>query len=411
MMDITISISSQKWIKKYLLASGVRRNESLPSTSIQFKTLIAWLSTDPIRSFGKSKNRQKIEIILVSLQTALLRDLSLSMQGEYEKVERKGNNDSSRMSKIKFFFLTSAGILVTACQGFDGVVTMLSVFAMSPSILLGIGFAFILLSVIVFFGVDLVKVSNALGVKLSEYKLLDAYLLQLQRIKAIRKKINDYTLVAMSQEDLQQLELVLSMLHKRLKFLAVASKQFEEALNNKNVQMIKTVISGVSALFFFGGGFFAGQSVALFISSLVLDSALPTFWPVIVFSALVGLAALSIYWYVERPELEKLVTNWFGLNEEKVQQLCDKSSVDKEANKLTSVKEKVISTARLIKRLAQLEHGNSRDEQTLASNTTQNKAVADLRVSSNFYSFLKLSVSAIPRENQDLHEIMFCGVK
>ncbi|ARB92501.1 hypothetical protein [Legionella longbeachae] len=410
-MDITISISSQKWIKKYLLASGVRRNESLPSTSIQFKTLIAWLSTDPIRSFGKSKNRQKIEIILVSLQTALLRDLSLSMQGEYEKVERKGNNDSSRMSKIKFFFLTSAGILVTACQGFDGVVTMLSVFAMSPSILLGIGFAFILLSVIVFFGVDLVKVSNALGVKLSEYKLLDAYLLQLQRIKAIRKKINDYTLVAMSQEDLQQLELVLSMLHKRLKFLAVASKQFEEALNNKNVQMIKTVISGVSALFFFGGGFFAGQSVALFISSLVLDSALPTFWPVIVFSALVGLAALSIYWYVERPELEKLVTNWFGLNEEKVQQLCDKSSVDKEANKLTSVKEKVISTARLIKRLAQLEHGNSRDEQTLASNTTQNKAVADLRVSSNFYSFLKLSVSAIPRENQDLHEIMFCGVK
>ncbi|WP_225316889.1 hypothetical protein [Legionella longbeachae] len=410
-MDITISISSQKWIKKYLLASGVRRNESLPSTSIQFKTLIAWLSTDPIRSFGKSKNSQKIEIILVSLQTALLRDLSLSMQGEYEKVERKGNNDSSRMSKIKFLFLTSAGILVTACQGFDGVVTMLSVFAMSPSILLGIGFAFILLSVIVFFGVDLVKVSNALGVKLSEYKLLDAYLLQLQRIKVIRKKINDYTLVAMSQEDLQQLELVLSMLHKRLKFLAVASKQFEEALNNKNVQMIKTVISGVSALFFFGGGFFAGQSVALFISSLVLDSALPTFWPVIVFSALVGLAALSIYWYVERPELEKLVTNWFGLNEEKVQQLCDKSSVDKEANKLTSLKEKVISTARLIKRLAQLEHGNSRDEQTLASNTTQNKAVADLRVSSNFYSFLKLSVSAIPRENQDLHEIMFCGVK
>lgn len=255
-MDITISISSQKWIKKYLLASGVRRNESLPSTSIQFKTLIAWLSTDPIRSFGKSKNSQKIEIILVSLQTALLRDLSLSMQGEYEKVERKGNNDSSRMSKIKFLFLTSAGILVTACQGFDGVVTMLSVFAMSPSILLGIGFAFILLSVIVFFGVDLVKVSNALGVKLSEYKLLDAYLLQLQRIKVIRKKINDYTLVAMSQEDLQQLELVLSMLHKRLKFLAVASKQFEEALNNKNVQMIKTVISGVSALFFFWRWFF-----------------------------------------------------------------------------------------------------------------------------------------------------------
>ncbi|AUH73924.1 hypothetical protein CAB17_05400 [Legionella sainthelensi] len=306
------------------------------------------------------------------------------------------------MSKTKFLFLTSAGILVTACQGFDGVVTMLSVFAMSPSIVLGIGFAFILLSIIVFFGVDLVKVSNALGVTLSEYKLLDAYLSQLQKIKAIRKKINSYTLVAMSQEDLQQLELILSMLQKRLMFLVGASKQFDEALNSKNVQMIKTALSGVSALFFFGGGFFAGQSVALFISSLVLDSVLPTFWPIIVFSVLVGLAALSIYWYVERPGLEKLVTNWFGLNEEKVQRLCDKSALEIEAKRLASLKEKVIGTARVTERLAQLEQRINRDEQPLTSNTTQNKAGGDLRVSTNFYSFLKSSVSPVVRENQEI---------
>ncbi|KTC92009.1 hypothetical protein [Legionella cincinnatiensis] len=408
-MDIAISLRSQKWIKKYLLASGVRRNEILPPTSIKFKTLISWLSTDPIKSFEKSKKSQKMEFILVSLQTAFLRDLGLSMKGEYEKTEKKNNNNSSEMSKIKFLFLTSAGILITACQGFDGVVTMLSVFALSPSIMLGIGFAFILLSVIVFFGVDLVKVSNALGVKLSEYKLLDAYLIQLQKIKVIRKKINDYTLVAMSQEDLQQLELILSMLQKRFMFLAVASKQFDEALNSKNVQMIKTAISGVSALFFFGSGFFAGQSVALFIASLILDSVLPTFWPIIVFSALVGLAALSIYWYVERPGLEKLVTNWFGLNEENVQQLCDKNSLNKEIKKLASLKEKVISTARITKKLAQLEQEINSNE-PLALETTPNKAVAELRVSTNFYSFLKSPVSATAHEKQDFNEAMSCGV-
>ncbi|WP_258957657.1 hypothetical protein [Legionella sainthelensi] len=406
-MDITISLSSQKWIKKYLLASGVRRNKILPSTSIKFKALIAWLSINSIQSFETSKKSQKIEFILVSLQTEFLCDLAQSMKGECERIEKRYNNDSSAMSKTKFLFLTSAGILVTACQGFDGVVTMLSVFAMSPSIVLGIGFAFILLSIIVFFGVDLVKVSNALGVTLSEYKLLDAYLSQLQKIKAIRKKINSYTLVAMSQEDLQQLELILSMLQKRLMFLVGASKQFDEALNSKNVQMIKTALSGVSALFFFGGGFFAGQSVALFISSLVLDSVLPTFWPIIVFSVLVGLAALSIYWYVERPGLEKLVTNWFGLNEEKVQRLCDKSALEIEAKKLASLKEKVIGTARVTERLAQLEQRINRDEQPLTSNTTQNKAGGDLRVSTNFYSFLKSSVSPVVRENQ---EIMSLGV-
>ncbi|KTD65388.1 coiled-coil protein [Legionella santicrucis] len=408
-MDITISLRSQKWIKKYLLASGVRRNEILPPTAIKFKTLISWLSTDPSKFFEKSKKSQKIKFILVSLQTALLRDLGLSMKGEYEKIEKKNNSDSSGMSKIKFLFLTSAGILVTACQGFDGVVTMLSVFALSPSIMLGVGFAFILLSVIVFFGVDLVKVSNALGVKLSEYKLLDAYLLQLQNIKTIRKKINDYTLVTMSKEDLQRLELILSMLQKRFMFLAVASKQFDEALNSKNMQMIKTAISGVSALFFFGGGFFAGQSVALFISSLVLDSVLPTFWPIIVFSALVGLSALSIYWYVERPGLEKLVANWFGLNEENVQQLCDKNSLDKETKKLASLKEKVISTTRLTKKLVQLEYEINGNEQSLTSETIRN-VMADLRVSTNFYSFLKSPVSAIARENQELNKAMTCGV-
>lgn len=114
-----------------------------------------------------------------------------------------------------------------------------------------------------------------------------------------------------------------------------------------------------------------------------------------------GLAALSIYWYVERPGLEKLVTNWFGLNEEKVQRLCDKSALEIEAKRLASLKEKVIGTARVTERLAQLEQRINRDEQPLTSNTTQNKA-GDLRVSTNFYSFLKSSVSPVVRENQEI---------
>ncbi|WP_058498188.1 hypothetical protein [Legionella gratiana] len=406
-MNLTISLHSQKWIKKYLLASGIRRHKIQSFASIEINNLISWLSTDPIKLFEKSKKSEKLEFILVSLQAALLQDFGVSMKGDNDKIDKK-DNDSAERSKIKFLLLTTSGILVTACQGFDGIVTVLSLFASSSSIMLGVGFAFILLSVIAFFGIDLVKVSNALGVKLSEYKLLDAYLLQLQKIKMIRKKINNYTLVDMSQEDLHQLEQILSMLQKRFMFLAVASKQFDEALNSKNMQMVKTMISGVSALFFLGGGFFAGQSVALFVSSLVLDSVLPTFWPVILFSTIVGLAALSIYWYVERPGLEKIVTNWFGLNEENVQKLCDKDLLIKEAMKLAHLKEKVINTARFTKRLAQLEHELNVNEQPMPPELTWSRNASDLRASTNFYSFLKSPVLlTTDREYQDLNEKAF----
>lgn len=113
------------------------------------------------------------------------------MQGDDVNLPKEVENNTK--GKMKFVLLTMAGILVAACQGFDGIVTMLSVVSLPSSIILGIGFAFSFLSVIVFCGFDLVKVSNALGIKLSDaYKLLDAYLLQLQMIKSIRKKIDDY---------------------------------------------------------------------------------------------------------------------------------------------------------------------------------------------------------------------------
>lgn len=331
-MNIEISLRSQKLIKNYLLASGVHPRE-LPSLSLptDFVTLMSWLDEEQIKNSEESskEKKQKIEFILVSLRTELLHDLFLSMQGDDTNLPKEVERNTK--DKTKFVLLTMAGILVAACQGFDGIVTMLSIFSLPSSIILGIGFAFSFLSVIVFCGFDLVRVSDALGIKLSDaYKLLDAYLLQLKMIKSIRKKIDDYYLSDLSSSDLKQLELIISMLQKHFALLTKASKQFEKALNSESIQTVKTLISGVSALLFFGGGFFTGQSVALFMSGLIINAAIPAFWPVIIFSVIVALAALSLYWYVERPVLDKLVSSWFGLNEERVQKLCDEHLIIKE---------------------------------------------------------------------------------
>ncbi|KTD04573.1 hypothetical protein [Fluoribacter gormanii] len=395
-MNIQISLRSQKLIKKYLLESHVHSHElSSITTSADLAALISWLNKEQKYPKKSKKKQQKIEFILVSLRTALLHDLFLSMKGDEIKLPKEEEHNTP-IDKIKFTVLTMAGILVAACQGFDGIVTMLSIFNLSSSMILVAGFAFSFLSVIVFCGFDLVKVSKALGVKLSDaYKLLDAYLLQLQMIKSIRKKINEYYLSDLSQDNLKQLECIISMLQKRFTLLTKASNQFGMALESENMKMAKTLISGVSGILFFGGGFFAGQSVALFVSGLLVNSLTPAFWPVILFSVIVGLAAFSIYWYVERPALDKLVSSWFGLNEENIQKLCDKILINKEIHKLESLKRKIISAARLAKRVTQAEQYVDAHE-LLIDGSVHERTVIDIRTSSSYYSFLK------PQEPSDL---------
>ena len=192
----------------------------------------------------------------------------------------------------------------------------------------------------------------------------------------------------LSQDNLKQLQCIISMLEKRFTMLTEASKQFELALASENMSIAKTLISGVSGILFFGGGFFAGQSVALFMSGLLINSLTPAFWPVIFFSALVGLAAFSIYWYVERPGLDKLVSSWFGLNEENIQKLCDKSFINREIHKLERLKTKVIGAARLAKRLTQAGEHMDVDEELVIDSVHERIAI-DIRTSGNYYSFLK----------------------
>ncbi|WP_392538687.1 hypothetical protein [Legionella sp. 227] len=410
-MNILISLRSQKLIRKYWVASGAQRDE-LPSitSSVDLTTLMSWLKKEQPSHSNKSKaEQQKIEFIMVSLRKELLHDLFAAMKGDDIKLPKE-DKDESVTDKIKFALLTAAGILVAACQGFDGIVTMLSIFELSSSVILAAGFVFSFLSVIVFCGFDLVKVSNALGVKLSEaYKLLDAYLSQLQLIKSIRKKIEryDFSDSELSPSDLQQLKKIISMLQTRFKSLTEASKQFDQALHSDDMQMAKTLISGASAVLFFGGGFFAGQSVALFISSLFVTSIIPTFWPVIIFSTLVGIAALSLYWYVERPGLNKLMSSWFGLNEENVQKLCDQDLIIKETKKLANLEKKIINASRLANRLAQLGDrvGVNEDEPTVE------RAAIKIKASTNYYSFLKSPdlLPPISSEQENLDKTLcFC---
>lgn len=353
---IELSPRSIELLNEYLNLSGSKsasfQNISSP---IDFSVLIQLL-TDSESSKVSKRIQKKREFILAAIHAELLRDLNISLNRTKQEI-KPAEKKPSAFTRMKFFLLAIAGTLLAACEGFDSITTMMAVLPFPSWVVLGAGILFSALSVVVFYGFDLVQVSQNLGIKLSDApKLLDIYLLQMAEIKAIRKKINGYCLASMSIDELGELHDAINMLQMRVKSLDKIGQQFDSAVNNKKVKVAKTVVSGISGILFFGGGFFAGQSVATFLLALVMTSVTPTFWPVILFSTVIGLAAFSLYWYVQRVGVTKLVSGWFGLDEDKMEKLCGKSNMDKELKELESLKEKVMTTSNLISKVTRLEN-------------------------------------------------------
>lgn len=312
-------------------------NELCPSISLEIsgndthvadqKAIIDWLNKKKDHTGLDDKRRRKIEFVLASLHASLLHDLLNPSSKEAQPV--------SHWAKIKFFLLAAAGTLFAVCEGFDSITTMLGIFSLPAFATLLSGLVFSVFSVMVFYGFNLVQISKNLGVTLTDTpKLLDIYHTELHEIKALRMKISKMQYAQLSLEELDTLKDQVLMLGNRVKALSQSSNKFNLALNSKKMKAAKTAFVGLAGILFFGGGFFAGQSVAVFLLGLVLAGASATFWPVTLFSIVVGLAAFSLYWYVERIGLEQLISGWFGLDEEKIQDLCATENVNNEYKEL-----------------------------------------------------------------------------
>ncbi|HHL3492370.1 TPA: hypothetical protein ACQ53F_001193 [Legionella pneumophila] len=392
---IRLSQRSLELLDDYLNLGGAESsNLANGNSSIDFSYLIHLLTNDLSSSSKTSKAiKKKREFIAAALYAELLRDLNTSLNGADQEI-KPVEKEPPASNKLKFWLLAIAGTLLAACEGFDSIATMMAVLPFPAWVVLCAGILFSALSVLVFYGFDLVQVSQNLEIKLTDTpKLLDLYLLQMEEIKAIRKKIDSYSLASMSMDELSELHLTLVMLQNRVKCLVKSSKQFDLALNSPKMDVAKTIVSGVSGILFFGGGFFAGQSVATFMLALVMTSVTPTFWPVLLFSVIVGLAAFSLYWYVQRVGVNKLVSEWFGLDEDKIEKLCGKSKMDKELKKLNNLDEKVMTTSDLLSKVANLENKlidigkQMKEMDTYQAPEKKLEGASGLKTSSNVYSF------------------------
>ncbi|KGP64327.1 hypothetical protein EP47_00320 [Legionella norrlandica] len=391
---IELSQRSQELLNDYLNLNNSESSSVQNITSpIDFSVLIQLLT----REFSKPPKvpkeiKKKREFILAAMRAELLRDLNASLNTTISQEAKPVEQETPWYNKLKFWFLAMAGTLVAACEGFDSISTMMVALSFPAWLVLAGGILFSILSVVVFYGFDLVQVSQNVGIKLTDApKLLDIYLLQMEEIKAIRRKISGNSFALMSTEELDELKRTVSMLQIHVKSLIKTSKQFDEALNSRKMNISKAVISGISGVLFFGGGFFAGQSVALYLFALFMTSVTPAFWPVILFSVVVGLAAFSLYWYVQRVGVNKLVSEWFGLDEDKIEKLCGKSNLDKELKKLDNLQEKIMTTSNLISEVTHLKGKLTKLEEQIVNIPSDEVSDASkeksLKTSSNIYSF------------------------
>lgn len=353
---LLLSSRSQDLIQQYRALTAGKDGILPEGSSINEEALVQWLYEDiDVPEHQSKKGRQEFDFIRAALHAELLRDLLAAIDESNNSLD-PDEEAASSSAKMKFILLAASGTILSACEGFDSISTLMSVFALPSVVTLLTGLAFSALSVMVFYGFNLVQVSKNLGVKLRDApQLLDLYLTQLKEIKAIRKKINAYNLAELSTEELAHLEKIMLMLQQRFQSLVESSEQFDLALNSTGMQIAKHLFVGVAGLLFFGGGFFAGQSVAVFMLSLAMTGVTAASLPVTIFAVTVGLAAFSLYWYVERVGLQQLISGWFGLDEEKIEQLCTQDKLDVEAQKLANLKEKVHGTALLMQQMQTLE--------------------------------------------------------
>lgn len=409
---IELSMRSQELLKHYLklnplTASGLM-DEPL---SLSLEELMAFLSEEEPVSASQDSPKKHL-LARAQLQAELMNDLYTALNRCTVPDSESKKPASSWKSYIKYLMLACAGLLVAGAEGFDGITTILGILPF-PSILIFIaGLGFSLLSMVVFYSCDLAQISNSFGVSRKDAsQLLDVYMMQLNTIKDIRKIMNTYLWSGYSKEELIPVQKIIQILKRRVRILAEESETFNKALNHTGVESVKFFVSAMVGLLFFGSGFFAGQSVALFIGSLFVSALLPTFWPVLLFSTLVGLAALSLYWYVELASIKKLVSSWFGLDEDKIEQLTAHENIVKEEKKLEHIQNRISETLESTLKLLDLQKklDGSNQQQQAPNSTLEMNTIISFK--ENPHTFYFPHAEEMDKEQAGNAADIFCSTK
>jgi hypothetical protein len=324
-MTSTIVVSKES--KKLLQNFFPLELENWPSAStVQSCRVIDWLE----RPISDPKKTISIE----ELRASLLEDLVKSWQiKDYEAPEKV----APECSQFLFGYLLCAGMILAICEGFDGIVSILNTIALLPaSWVFFVGLCFSSLAIIVFLGFDFEKISEKLKIHFSSSsEPIDILLKQVEEINELYQIILK-KLVSNDREELKLLLKAAKMLEKRFAAFDDNRAAYLKILETYPLLIVQKFGALLCGILYFSSGFFSGQSLAIAIVGMVWGTtATLMWWPILATAIAVGLAAFSIYWNLQRPDIEEFLGKWVGVNAEKIKSFAEPNKVRKEREALT----------------------------------------------------------------------------
>lgn len=306
-----------------------------PNSYIQFDDLINWLDNDLFES------NEDIDVRLEFLCVFLLRDLRISLGLPTQEILEE---QESYYSRFLFWYLIVAGTIYFGCEGFDGIATMLATFSLPTVIIVVFGLFFAVVSIILFYGFDFGEIKRNLNIsENSERSLLDGYLDEITEIIGIRKRINQiYVINEATPDEQDAYHVMVNVLLKRQQILLNAIHTLRDRNDHFYLKLARFLLTSVVGILFFNAGYFAGETVAMLITSMFIPTVSAAFWPIILFSIVVGFFSFSVFCFVEQPGIVQLV----GFDSNQIQCVMDK--IEDEGNELVHLKNNLQGNAKLM---------------------------------------------------------------
>ena len=248
---------------------------------------------------------------------------TIRIQQELEDIKKNCKEaDSDSIQIFLYKTLSVFGGIYAFFAGFDGMLSVLSILfpELSISLMMSLGLVASFSALGVFLARDRMAIAEALEISEEpEVDIINDYLFSLEKYYA--------HLFNQSFENPKDLEIF-----AHIKDLELLKEFFisKSEINNKIILQSSSYFQaqsliGIGAILFFSDGFFIGQGLVAILAQFLMVNSAPL---ILSLSIFLGLMALSAYWFVERPYVEKYLYQELLTDESKVQECLQR--LDKE---------------------------------------------------------------------------------
>lgn len=260
------------------------------------------------------------------LRVSILKDLTawLSNREKLETIELDSTNPCNNFKANSLLFF---GSIVSIADGALGASTILSLLPNVPGIVVGLVCLFFsVISLAVFYAFDLVQISTNLGIKKRDVKQsLEVMELECEQLKLAIDALCDLVISKSDKVNQETGLQIIESLQSQCDALNGKLNDYRQSNRHLIAKRISSIVTGL--LYFSGGYFLVAPSLALLaplIASIFSISAASVVGlPVVISVGIIfGLTKLALYWFCERPQLEKMVGKVTGFDQDLVES-CD----------------------------------------------------------------------------------------